>query len=551
MSSLLLKNALIVDGTGAEPYKGHILVKKDKVDKIAEAKSTDGDALIKKGAKDLIDVKGKAVSPGFIDAHSHFDWILPLKNHPDFAYCMIEQGITTVVSGNCGFSPVPTNKKSQKILNKYAEFVIEAPLDYKWTGISQFNDYLNSGKKLLFNNAQLTGHGALHLMTTGDEITKPTPDDMKEMVKIAKKSFDEGSFGISFGLQYPPGIFSTNEELTTLAKAAADANRILTVHIKALSKYSGAYPMIPGGKAHNLKAIDDIIKIGFKVGVKLQISHLMFAGKRSWPTSKKAVKIIRKARENGLDVMYDIYSIFGGNSYVNVLLPPWFQEDFDKNSKDPKAIKKLRFELTMMRKLLGIKFSDIQIMDAAFKGGEKYNGMDMMEIAELEGMDPVDAFLMLVRESDGKALSIVYSFTGDDDNEGFIENLMANELVMFQTDAILKSTGFPNPGAFGGFPRLLGRFTRDKGVMTLADCVHKMTGKAAERFRIKERGVIKPGNFADLVVFDPEKIADTTTRKKSASRPLGIDKVFSNGVLTVDNGKYKKGVTPGRALSCY
>ncbi len=550
MSDLLMKNALIVDGSGAEPYSGHILIKGDRIKEVVSSESPDSKGLLKKGAKKTIDLKGLTVSPGFIDCHSHFDWILPLKNHPDFTSCMIEQGITTAVTGNCGFSPAPANKKSKGLLNEYAEFVIEDPLDYKWDGISQFNDYLNKGKKLLFNNAQITGHGALHLMTVGDKTKKPTPDDVKEMVKIANKSFDEGSFGLSFGLQYPPGIFSSDEELTALAGAAADAGRILTVHIKALSKYSSAYPLIPGGKAHNLKAIDDIIKIASKVGVKLQISHLMFAGKRSWPTSKKAVKIIRKAREKGIDVMYDIYSVFGGNSYVNVLLPPWFLEDFDNNSKDPKAIKKLRFELTMMRKLLGIQFSDIQIMDAAFEGGEKYNGMDMIEIAEMEGIDPVDAFLMLVRESDGKALSIVYSFTGDDDTEQYIENLMANDMVMFQTDTILKSKGVPNPGSFGGFVRLLGRFTREKGVMTLTDCVHKMTGKAAERFGLKERGFVRPGYFADLVIFDPEKIADTTTRKNCTSRPLGIEKVFSNGVLTVDKGKYKKGVTPGRAMSC-
>jgi N-acyl-D-amino-acid deacylase len=165
-------------------------------------------------------------------------------------------------------------------------------------------------------------------------------------------------------------------------------------------------------------------------------------------------------------------------------------------------------------------------------------------------MDPVDVFLMLVRESDGKSLDIVYGFSGDDDNEEIIERLMAHELTLFETDTIFKSKGFPNPASYGAFPRFLGRFVRDKKIMTLADAIHKMTGKTAERFGIKERGTIKAGNFADLVLFDPEKIADTTTRKNSASKPLGIEKVFSNGVLVVDNGNYIKGVTPGRALSC-
>ncbi|MBN1573855.1 MAG: amidohydrolase family protein [Deltaproteobacteria bacterium] len=554
MSDLLIKNALIVDGTGAEPYSGHILIKGDRIVEVVSDTSTDSKDLLKKKAKETFDLKGLALSPGIIDCHSHFDWIITQKNHTDFANCMMEQGVTTVVTGNCGFSPVPTNKKSQGELNRYAEFFLDTPIDYKWTGISEYNDCLNSGKKLLFNNAQLTGHGTLHLMTTGDEVKKPSPEDLKGMVKIAKKSFDEGSFGMSFGLQYHPGIFSTDEELTTLAGVVADADRILTVHIKSLSKYSSVYPLlpalIPGGKAHNIKAIEHIIKIASKVGVRLQISHFVFAGKRTWPTAKKAVKIVRKARKNGLDVMYDMYPIFGGNSYINVVLPPWFLEDFEKNSKDPKAIKKLRFELNMTIKLVGMKYSDIQVMDSAFKGGEKYNGLNIMEIAEMEGMDPVDVFIMLVRESKGKTLAIVYALTGDEENEEMLESLMSNELVMFETDTILRSTGVPNQASFGAFPKLLGRYTRDKGVMTLAECVHKMTGKSAERFKIKDRGTIKPGNFADLVIFDPDRIADTTTRKNSSSKPLGIDKVFSNGVLTVENGNYIKGVTPGRALSC-
>jgi N-acyl-D-amino-acid deacylase len=285
------------------------------------------------------------------------------------------------------------------------------------------------------------------------------------------------------------------------------------------------------------------------VGVRLQVSHFVFAGKSTWPTSKKAVKLVRKARKNGLDVMYDMYPIFGGNSYINVILPPWFLEDFDKNSKDPKAIKKLKFELNMTVKLLGMSYSDVQVMDSAFKGGEKYNGLNIMEIAEMEKMDPVDVFIMLVRESNGKTLAIVYALTGDEEHEEMLESLMSNELVLFETDTILRSTGSPNQASFGAFPKLLGRYTRDKGVMTLADCVHKMTGKAADRFRIEDRGKIKPGSFADLVIFDPDKIADTTTRKNSSSKPLGIDRVFSNGVMTVENGNYIKGVTPGRALS--
>jgi N-acyl-D-amino-acid deacylase len=374
-------------------------------------------------------------------------------------------------------------------------------------------------------------------------------DESDEMNTLLTEAFDSGAFGLSFGLMYPPGLFSTRDDLMVMARAASDRGRILAVHMKALSKYSGSYPVIPFlGKPHNLKALDEILSIGLETGVRLQISHFIFAGRNSWPTAQKAVGMIEEASEKGLEVMWDIYPHFCGNSYLAVFLPAWFVENLADNLDNHKAIRKLKFELNMAKFLVGFSMSDIQIMDAGYPAGEKYNRLNLAEIARQERIDPVEAMLKILKESHGKALQLTYGYSGDDDNEQLVEKLMANELCLFETDTLLRSSGFPNPASYGAFPRILGRFVRDKKTLSLADAVSRMSGKTARWMGISERGEIKPGYFADLVLFNPDTIADNTTVKETARRPTGIEKVFINGERVVEEGRYLKDKKYGRVL---
>ncbi len=548
MPDLWIKNALIVDGTGKKPYNGNILVSGDKIRAIIAASSSVVPNSSKKGDVTTIDASGLAVAPGFVDVHNHFDWVLPLSNHPDFLYPMVEQGITTIVCGNCGFSPVPVDDKSKALLNRYAEFTLEEPLKYPWRGMGEFLDHLESDKGPLFNTAELVGHGTVHIVALKDELKRPDENGLKKMIDMTEEAFDEGAFGLSMGLAYSPGLFSTRGELLTMAKAAKKYNRALTVHIKALNRISGAYPIIPGGKPHNLKALDEILSLAMEAEVRLLISHFIFVGSRTWKTAGRAIRKIEKARKKGLEVMWDIYPHFCGNTYIIMVLPAWFIENWKEYINSAAALKRLKFELALTRKLLGFGYEDAQVMEAGFKKGEKFHGKNVAEIGEILGIDPFDAIVMLIRESNGKALILFHKFSGDEGHEDLIESIMSHELCLFETDTILKSRGFPNPASYGAFPRILGRFVREKKVMSLAEAVSKMTGRSARWIGLKDRGEIKPGNFADLVLFDPEEIADTTTIKETASRPLGIKKVFINGKLVVDNGKYIKGKRAGRVL---
>jgi len=369
------------------------------------------------------------------------------------------------------------------------------------------------------------------------------------MKAMTHRALDQGASGLSLGLMYPPGLFSTREELVDLSRVAAERGRLLTVHKRALSRYSGAYPVIPFfGRPHNLRALEEVLSIGLETGVKVQISHFIFVGRRSWSTAEKALEMIEAAAGRGLEIMWDIYTHFCGNSYLDVFLPAWFIKNLDDNLAKPSAVLRLKFELALAQRLLGFDMSDIWIMDAAYPGGERYNGRCLTEIAQVENSDPVSTLLKIVRDSNSKALQHTYGYSGDDENEELMELLMAHPRCLYATDTILKSRGFANPCSYGAFPRILGHFARDRGAIPMELAIHKMTGATARWMEIADRGEIRPGAYADLVLFDPDTIADNTTKKDTARRPTGIDKVFCNGTLVVEDGEYVPGKKAGRVI---
>ena len=549
MTDTLIKNARIFDGTGALPFRGHVRIGDERIQSVVAAAKTEGDIVA--GSEDdiVIDADGLALAPGFIDCHSHFDWVQPLPDHETFLYPMLEQGVTTVVTGNCGFSPAPMPAAFQAMLSAYARMLMERPLANQWEALGGFLDYLEAMDGLMFNHVQLVGHGTVQLAALGNLSKRPTASDLSRMKEMTHRALDQGASGLSLGLMYPPGLFSTREELIDLARVVADRGRLLTVHKRALSRYSGAYPIIPFiSRPHNLRALEEVLAIGLETGVKVQISHFIFVGRRSWPTAEKAMEMIEAAAARGLEIMWDIYPHFCGNSYLDVFLPAWFVESLGDNLEKPFAIRRLRFELALAKRLLGFDMSDIWIMDAAYPAGEKYNGRCLTEIAQAENSDPVSTMLKIIRDSDSKALQLTYGYSGDDENEQLIEKLMAHPRCLYETDTILKSRGFANPGAYGAFPRILGHFARDKGVMPMEQAIYKMTGATARWMDIADRGEIRPGAYADLVLFNPATIADNTTKEDTARRPTGIDKVFCNGTLVVQDGEYVTGKKAGRVI---
>ena len=548
MTTLLITNGLIIDGSGRDPYIGHVLVRGDNIAAVVRSDTAQAETLLAQGADRCLDATGLAVSPGFIDAHNHFDWVVPLPEHDNILFPLVEQGVTTVITGNCGFSPAPIHAGDASRLNVLAEFFLERELECTWCGMDEFLQNLAAGA-LLFNHVQLTGHGTAHISAVGDVNRIPNEAEMGVMLGMLRESIVQGSFGVSLGLMYPPGMFYASHNLARVAGVAAESDRILTVHKRALSRYSGAYPNIPFlSRPHNLRALEEMLAIGIETGVKLQISHLIFVGRRSWPTAPQAMEMIEQAAARGLQIRWDIYPHFCGNSYLSVFLPAWFMADCERNLENPWAIRRLKLELKMAQYLLGFNLADIQIMQAGYPKGEQFNGLNIVEIGRLMGKLPIDALLHLVRESGGKALQLTYGYSGDDKHEELIESLMVHQRSLFMTDTILKATGFANPASYGAFPRILGRFVRDKLVLTISEAVARMSGQTARWFGIPRRGEITPGYYADLVIWNPATIADTTTRTHTASKPIGIEFVFINGQPVVEHGTYIKGAKHGRVL---
>ena len=312
MGSVLLKNGLVIDGTGGASFHGHVLMTDGKIGSVY--KENDGIP----HAEIVMDVTGCAIAPGFIDMHSHSDWILPLEDHPQLLKCMPEQGVTTLVAGNCGFSPAPAGMGEHQDLIGALRPLLHKPFELSWRSMGEFLDTLEKTGPVV-NVAQLVGHATLRNATVGRQRGTMTAHELERCLKDLRSSLDEGACGFSLGLGYDPGMYSPIEEIEAFCSATADTGKPVTVHLKALSTLSPTYP-ITCLRHHNIRAIEEMIRIARKTGVKLQISHFVFVGRRSWPTGEKGIGLIDAARKRGMDVMIDAFPYTFGNSTINVII---------------------------------------------------------------------------------------------------------------------------------------------------------------------------------------------------------------------------------------
>ncbi len=541
MGTTLLRSGKIVDGTGKPAWTGHLLIEDDKIK-----------ALIKDGEKtpaaDLeIDAQGLVIAPGFIDMHSHGDWLLPAEDHPETLSCMIEQGVTTLVGGNCGVSPAPIRPETLPLLEKFGSTLIDKPLNYRWRSMAQFLDHIQESEPLI-NLAEIAGHASIRYAATDSRRGLMSREELDACRDELRRAFDEGAHGLSFGLGYDPGMYSPLEELEALCKVAADAGKPATVHLKALSRVSPCYPVTYPG-SHNVRALREMLEIAEKTGVMLQLSHFIFVGRNSWGTAQKCLKMVDDARARGLDVMIDAFPYTCGNTTILAPFPYWFLENLDKAYSSRLARARLKVELELGFRLVGFIYKDFQIMDIAVEGWEDLNGLRITDVAQKWKTTPFNAMLEIARKSEGATLMLFHTYSGEPGNEKPINAVLGHEACLFETDTIIKSRGYPNPAAIGTFPKILGDYVREKKMLGLEDAVSRMSGKSAERFGITDRGTLAEGKAADIVVFDPQEISDTPpVGTGPAGKPKGIRQVFINGEHAVENGEYLPGVRAGKVL---
>jgi len=531
---ILLKGGLIVDGSGGAPYTGHLLIRSGRIHKISSR------PLRTTGV--VIDCANKVVAPGFIDAHSHLDWHLPIKGHDELKFPFLAQGITTVVAGNCGTSAAGFRENSGfkgQIANNLFE---NGLLSLQWDSVEEyFSNLASSGAS--HNIALLAGHGTTRSSLRGNASSPLHPYETKELLWLLERAMDQGARGVSLGLQYEPGMFARPDELREVALLVKKKKKILAVHLRALSSLAPGYPVRLFGEAHNLIALREMLDLARSTGVRLQISHLIFVGSRSWRSADTALQLIEKAIAQGLDVRFDTYPHHCGASVINVLFSPWFLAKGAAAYEEPKAIRRLKREIHLEEKLLGFGPAEIQVTNTRDHDLADYNGKFLVDIARVRRMTPVDALIDIARRSGGQARVLCHKYS----NDRIIDTLVRHPAALFMTDAWVEREGVQNPAAFGAFPRFL-QIARERRLVSLEEAVRKMTGATAERFGITDRGILKEGLAADVTVFDWENVRDNTTVTETNVAPTGIDYVFVNGKKIIGSGRKENPLNAGVPL---
>ena len=531
---VLFKGGYLVDGTGSKGYTGDLLIKGDTIEQVSQ-EPIQIDC-------PTIDCAGKITAPGFIDMHSHMDWILPIPGREDLKSPFTAQGCTMFIAGNCGFSPAATLKDSP--YNELLSLGGRVPFDITWSTMEEFFTYLDQ-TGLSHNMATLAGHGISRASICGMKSDPLDPTEMKQLLGLLEEAMDQGAIGVSFGLGYEPGIFANNDEIREVARMVARKGKLITVHAKAYSALSMAYEITADGPPHNVLSLREMIDIARETGVRLQYSHLMFAGSNSHSTYQQCLDVLDEARQQGIDVMTDTYPYHCGNSVINVFIPAWFLADLPRHYHDADALKRVEEEIAFVSQALGFGFDDIQISHAGHPELNQYNGLFLSEIAEKCDITPFQVVMDFSEKTGGQAAVLNHNYS----NMEIIDALIKHPACLFMTDTVIGPRGgVQNPATYGAFPLLL-QYARDRNLLSVEEAVHKMTGASAKRFKLDSRGILRKRFAADITIFDWNRVKDNCTVSQTDQAPDGIEAVFMNGRQVKADGKVDGNLTVGQVVS--
>jgi N-acyl-D-amino-acid deacylase len=532
----LLINGTILDGSGGDAFPGAIGVRDGRIAAFGDL----GAAPDAVEAARTIDCAGRIVAPGFIDMHSHADWVLPQPDHADVLAPLLEQGITTLVAGNCGCSPVPFVDGNARLLPILGRMLHDRDLDYGWSGMASYLDALAS-RGVALNVAQLVGHGTVRTAVKGSEPGPSSPDELAQMADLVRASLDEGAIGLSTGLGYAPGIFADTDELIAVTRPLGERGGVYTSHARSyIALASRKEPQRPPS---NLAALDETAAVWRAHGVKVQHSHLIFVGDVTWPTTDRTLEHLDRLLDEGVDIACDAFPYVGGNTTLIVFLPPWALSRVHESVTDPALRERLAGHLDHVLPSLGMRWRDTQILWVPKRAHAHLEGMTIAEIARERGTSPTVTYLDLIAELGSQTRIMNWNYSGREAEEGSLRKVLGHRACCFETDTILTGNGVDNPASYGTFPRLLGRYVRELKLLSLPDAVRRMTSFNAERMSLTDRGRIAPGLAADLVVFDPDTVADAWNE-----RPRGIDTVLLNGRVVVENGRADRALQAGVVL---
>ncbi|MEG1943120.1 MAG: D-aminoacylase, partial [Angelakisella sp.] len=512
----LIKNATIVDGTGAPRRQGNILLDNNRIAAVGCAECA---------ADEIIDATGLVASPGFIDTHSHSD--LQILINPEILP-KVMQGVTTEVLGQDGvaMAPLPQQYISPWRKNLAGLDGDSDDIDWNFKDTAGYLKLIEAAKPGL-NECYLVPHGNIRMEAMGLDNRQPTPEETQKMRDITRREMEAGAVGLSTGLIYMPCAYGRTEEVIEMCKVVAEFDGLFVIHQRSEADTI-------------LESMEEVIRIGRESGVRIHYSHFKVCGKKNWDKIDKVVALLEKAQAEGVKVSFYQYPYVAGSTMLGVILPPWVHDggtdNLVKRLHDPELRKKMVADIEA-----GIpgwdNFVDFAGLDNIFVTSVKTEknkdaiGLSLIELGKLRGKDTFEATFDLLMEEEN-AVGMV-DFYGTEEH---VKLFMKRPEMNACTDGLLG--GKPHPRVYGAFPRILDKYVREDKALTLEEAIRKMTGKPAETFHISERGLLQDGYFADLVLFNPDTIIDKGTFTDPVQVPEGIARVIINGQTTVKDGKH-------------
>lgn len=526
MLDLLIKNAFVIDGTGAPAFKADIGVKSGKI-----VLETDG-----LSAKETIEAEGKYLCPGFIDAHSHGDLVLGT----DYGrLCKTSQGITTEICGQCGTSMFPVVAEYEEELKgvlSVGTFQFPSELS-SFTSFEKYAEYADK-QKLTTNVKVMVGHGSLRVAVMGFQNRKSNPKELEEMKKLLREAMEQGAMGISSGLIYSPSCYAETEELVELAKVVSEFGGIYATHMR-----NESYDVV--------KSVEEALRIGKEADVPVFISHHKACGIANWGLPEKTLQLIERAKKDGRTVTIDQYPYLASMTNINVVVPPKYFADgvemLGEKAKNPSYRAKMKEEILNPETDFENQYLNCggweNIMISSLPETPQYNGMTFAEAAEQRGQDGFDAYFDLLSENHGVGVCIYFSMC-----EGDLCRIFKSPDTVIGTDGICRAMDEKaHPRAWGSFPHAINYFCREKKLMSLEEVIHKSTLLTAERTGLDKKGAVKDSWDADLLVFDYDNLYDRAEYKHSNVLCDGIEYVLVGGEIVYCEKKLT-GAFPGRLI---
>ena len=516
----LIKGGTVIDGTGRLRYDADVGISGGKIEAI--------DGLENAEAARTMEASGLIVAPGFIDMHSHSDTSML---HDPGGESKAHQGVTTEVTGNCAGSPFPARPDQTRLGSSW-------DVEFDWTDLDGWANRLEA-QGISLNIAPQLGQSALQMATGAIEDRPVTADEMREMQRLAVESMEQGAFSLSTGLSLSPSGYMSTDEVVALMQSVAHFEGVFYVtHARV-------------GAGRHMSAIEEAIEIGQRAGVPVQFSHMAITDRRVYGHGPEMLELLEKAREDGLDITYDVYPYTAAGAGLNQTIPIWAQagtvEEYMARLRDPGTRARIRDEVAAGIGGLAPLWNT-SVISSASEANLDIVGRSVEEIAAIREVDPAEAVLQLTEEENGHNPTVVHNRVESD-----VRYFLSHPLAMIGSDGNAVSpkgetaSDQLHPRFYGTYPRILGRYVREQSLMSLETAVNKMTGKPAERLRLKDRGQVKEGYVADLAIFNPDTVVDHATFEEPHQLSEGVEHLLVNGESVISEGVHTQ-ARAGRVL---